>query len=521
MNGPRTVRSGFALAAVCTALGLTMLDATTVSVILPNLRSDLQVGVTGLQWVIASYLLTFAALMLAGATLGDLYGRRRLLLIGIAVFVAGSLTSALAVNLSLLYAGRVVQGLGAAACEPGTLSLLRQLYPDQAGRARAVGLWAGVSGLALAAGPVLGGLLVEAGSWRYVFYFNVVLGAAALLGCARTVPESADPQGRRLDPAGQLTWALALALLTFGLIVGQQDGFTASWVLAAFAGAALAGTACYLVERRVASPALNLAMLGNRLVAGANLLAFAASFAIFAVFLFLSLYLQLVAGSSALATAARFAPMSLGMVLGAPLGGRWVARGAVRAPLATGTAAGSAGLLGVLVVLRAGAGTPALLAALAVLGTGLGLLLPPVTATVLSAVPRERSGMAAATTNVSRQVGALAGVSVLGAVLVHQLTVDLASRLAARGVPAAFRELARAEVTTGRLSLPISLLRTPHAAALLAEVLQLGKVAFTQGMQLALLVSAVVLAGSGLVALVALRRPARQDQVDARTPTPS
>lgn len=505
-------RRGLALVAVCVALALTMLDATTVSVILPSLRADLQVGVTGLQWVVASYVLVFAALMLTGGTLGDLFGRRRLLLWGIAVFIGGSLLAALADSMPMLYVGRVVQGIGAAACEPGTLSLIRQLFPAESQRARAIGLWAGVSGLALAAGPIVGGVLVQVGTWRYVFWFNIALGAGALLAGARWVPESRDPAGRRIDLAGQAFGAAGLGLLTFALIRGQDIGFASPLILASFAASLLSAIAFVHVERRAEAPVLQLALFGNRAFVSANLVAFAVNFAVFAVFLFLSLYLQLDFGLSGLATAARFVPMSAGMILAAPLAGRWLARVGPRGPLILGLVAAVGGLLALLFVVREHLGTPALLACLAVLGAGLGAVLPPVTDTVMTAVPAARSGMAAAVTNVCRQVGAVVGVAVLGAIIDHQLTTALVHRLARSGVPRAFRQVALTEVTTGRLVLPLRLLRRPGAEHLLAEVLQTGKLAFEQGMVLVLLTSAVVLTIAGWLAVVGVDTGARVTQ---------
>ncbi|MHB2021737.1 MAG: MFS transporter [Mycobacteriales bacterium] len=512
-------RRGLALTAICMALALTMLDATTVSVILPSLRSDLQVGVTGLQWIVASYVLVFAALMLTGGTLGDLFGRRRLLLGGVATFVGGSLISALAGSVQVLYAGRVVQGIGAAACEPGTLSLIRQLFPEQGGRARAIGLWAGVSGLALAAGPIIGGLLVQAGSWRFVFWLNVALGGATLVAAARLVPESRDPVGRRVDAGGQVLGAAALALLTFALIRGQDIGFASPLILGAFAATLLATGGFIHVERRQAAPALQLRFFRNRAFLAANVVAFAVNFAIFAVFLFLSLYLQLDFGLSGLATAARFAPMSLAMILAAPLSGRWVARAGPGWPLALGLAGSVSGVLALFIVIDERAATAFLLLSLALLGLGLGAVLPPITNTVMTAVPAARSGMAAAVTNLSRQVGAVVGVAVLGAIVDHQLTVALVARLARAGVPADYRQVALTEVTTGRLVLPLRLLRRPGAARLIAEMLHTGKLAFEHGMELALLTSAAVITAAGLLALSAAAhgdlatRPSRDCQV--------
>lgn len=502
---------GLALAAVCLALGLTMLDATVVSVILPSLRASLQVGITGLQWVVASYALVFAALMLTGGTLGDRYGRRKLLLVGIAGFVAGSVISATAVSTGMLYAGRVVQGFGAAACEPGTLSILRQLYPERASRARAIGLWAGVSGLALALGPVIGGLLVSLSGWRTVFWFNVVLGAAAFAACTATVPESVDPRSRRPDLAGQALGAAALALLTLALIGGQDYGFASASTLALFACAGAAGCGFLLVERRVAEPVLPLRFFRDAAFTTANLVAFAANFGVFAVFLFLSLYLQLDLSVSAAATAARFVPMSAGMILAAALSGRWVARSGPRLPLAAGLAAALGGMLLVRATLTGG--TAALSLSLALLGLGLGAVLPPVTATAVGRVPRESSGMAAGTANTSRQVGAVVGVSVLGAIIDRQLTTALVARLAALHVPVAVQHVAVAEVTAGRLVLPLSLLRRGDANRLLALAYDVGRRSFESGMRLALLTSALVLLAAGGLALLAIRGRADEEQV--------
>ena len=202
-------RSRLALTAICSVLFLTFLDNSIVSVALANIQTSLHAGVTGLQWIVDGYMVAFAGLMLAGGTLGDLLGRRRVMLGGVAIFCGGGIIAATAGSSSALIAGRVVMGVGAAACEPGTLSLIRQLYPDARPRARALGVWTAVSGVSLAAGPVLGGVLVDTWSWRAVFWFNVIFGFVAFAVAALTVRESADPRGRTLDIPGLITGALA------------------------------------------------------------------------------------------------------------------------------------------------------------------------------------------------------------------------------------------------------------------------------------------------------------------------
>src|SRR3984957_1300372 len=193
-----------ALTVLCTILFLTFLDNTVVSVALGSVQTDLHAGVSSLQWVVGAYALTFAGAMLAFGMVSDEFGRKRVMLIGAGIFCAGSVLSALAPNIALLIAGRAVMGIGAAASEPGTLSMLRHLYPEARARSRAIGVWAGTSGFALAMGPVIGGVLTGLWSWRSIFWFNVVLGLAILAVAAVTLPESADPTAARVDTAGTL-----------------------------------------------------------------------------------------------------------------------------------------------------------------------------------------------------------------------------------------------------------------------------------------------------------------------------
>jgi MFS family permease len=205
---------GAALAAVCAILFLTFVDNTIVSVALADIQSSLRVSVSGLQWVVDGYMLAFAALMLTGGTLGDLFGRKKIMLGGVAIFCAGSLVAALAATTGVLISGRVVMGVGAAASEPGTLSLIRHIYPERRARARALGVWAAVSGLALSLGPVLGGVLSDGVGWRSIFWFGLAFGAVSLAVAFVTVPESSDPEGRTLDVAGLAAGACAITAAT-------------------------------------------------------------------------------------------------------------------------------------------------------------------------------------------------------------------------------------------------------------------------------------------------------------------
>ena len=222
---------GLALATLCTLLFLTFLDNTVVSVALGDIQTSLQANVTDLQWVVGAYALTFASIMLACGMIGDELGRKKVMLAGAGVFCAGSVLCALAPNVQTLIAGRAVMGLGAAASEPGTLSMLRHLYPDAKARSRAIGVWAATSGFALAAGPVVGGVLVGVWNWRGIFWFNLAFGLAALIVAAIILPESADPTAARVDTAGTLLGAGTLAASVFAIIDAESAGFGSARVI--------------------------------------------------------------------------------------------------------------------------------------------------------------------------------------------------------------------------------------------------------------------------------------------------
>jgi EmrB/QacA subfamily drug resistance transporter len=498
-----------ATATVCAALFLTMLDATVVSVALPDMQPTLHIGVAGLQWVVSCYVLVFAALLLTGGTLGDLFGRQRLLVAGLLVFVVGSVISATAGSTVVLYAGRLVQGLGAAASEPGTLSILRQVYPERAARDRAFGVWAGVSGLALALGPLIGGLLIAAGSWRDIFWFNVACGLAVAAAAVVTVPDSADRAGRRLDVPGQVCAAGALGLLTYAVIHGEDIGYSAPNILASFVGVALLALTFLALERRSSSPVLQLSLFRSGTFTGANAVAFTVSLALFAIFFVLSLYLQVVNGDSALAAAVRFLPMTGAMIVAGPLTGRWVARSGPRVPMAVGLLLAAGGMFATSRELGPGSNAVTVEATLPILGIGLGMVLAPVTSAVMSSAPRARSGMAAATTNASRQVGSLLGVAVLGAIAEMELRNTLSGKIAHLHLSSLLRPFVDSAVngiTTGQTNIrTLATARGFDGGRLYAA----GVDAFGQGVHVALGVSAAALLAVGLLAAVAVRgRPA-------------
>jgi EmrB/QacA subfamily drug resistance transporter len=505
---PSQAAPRFALAAVCGVLFLTFLDNTIVSVALADMQTSLRSGVASLQWIVDGYMLAFAALMLTGGTLGDLLGRRRVLLVGVGIFCAGSLISALAPNADVLIAGRVVMGIGAAASEPGTLSLIRQLYPDQRERARALGIWTAVSGISLAVGPVLGGAMVALAGWRGIFWFNLAFGAAALCVAALSLPESADREGRSLDVPGLFAGTIAVSAVTFAVIKGETSGFTSGRILALFALAGVACLAFVLLERHSRDPVLPLAFLRDRSFTSATLVAFTTSFGLFAVFFFTALYLQVVAHFSGWKIALQFVPMALAMVLAGRLAAWATANRGPRASMLVGCLCAGGGMFVVASLLSPRVGLAPLAAALALVGFGLGLALVAVTGGVLSAVPAARSGMAASTLNTARELGGVLAVAILGALVNARLVSELGHKLTALGVPTIFHALVINDVTRGGLPANASAAEAanPIIAAypsLVARVLDAAESSFGSGVHATLVLAGIILLVGALVSVLA------------------
>src|SRR5580704_3146602 len=502
-----------ALSTLCAVLFLTFLDNTIVSVGLANVQSDLHAGVTSLQWVVNGYALTFASFMLAAGMLGDLLGRKRIMLAGVAVFCVGSVVAALASNVNWLIAGRVIMGIGAAASEPGTLSIIRHVYPDRETRADALGIWAAVSGLALALGPVIGGFLVGFSSWRAIFWFNLGFGALAFVLAAVAVPESSDRQGRRLDVLGFIFGAGFLACLSFAVIQGEESGYTAPWILTLFGLCAVSGIAFVVTERRVKSPMLDLSMFRRPPFAGSNFVAFVAYFGTFSIFFFTALYLQVVANASAYQTAVDFLPMAAGLIITSALTGPLVARIGPRWPMVIGCVLAGGGILLASAVLSPTVGFATLGWVLPIAGIGIGMLLVPVTSVPLTVVPPERSGMAASATNTSREMGAVFGVAILGAIVDAKLTGDLAARLKAIGIPPSFQSLVEHAIQTGGASSGGAVTsaeqnKNAAVAQIATKVVNAAYNAFGSGLHEALLLSGcLILVGAVVAALTIHRKP--------------
>lgn len=507
LAAPRHGGSWLALAALCALLFLTFLDNTIVSVALGSVQAELHAGVAALQWVVNGYALTFASAMLACGMIGDEFGRKKMMIAGATVFCGGSALSALAPSAGVLIAGRVVMGLGAAASEPGTLSMLRHLYPDERRRTRAVGVWAAISGLALALGPVVGGALVGLWDWRAIFWFNLVFGVAVLALVAVVLPESADPDARRVDTAGALLGAAALVCLVFAVIHGETAGYQAPVVLGLLCLGAAAAAGFVWWERRAAQPLLDLRYLRAPRFAAANVTAFCTYFATFAIFFFTALYLVEVAGYSGYQIALVFLPMTSLMILASVLAGLWTAAAGPRWSISAGCLLFGVGLLLTQAFLRPHPEYAALAGALALAGLGIGTTAVPINTSALAAVPPQRSGMAASAVNTSREVGAVSGVAVLGALVDAQLSAHMAAALNRLGIPANFQSIVIEAIETGRV--PSSGAAPGPAAAghesLVEKVIHAAYAAFEAGLRTALEVSAALVLAAGLFAVIALR----------------
>jgi EmrB/QacA subfamily drug resistance transporter len=499
-----TARGGqsLALATLCTLLFLTFLDNTVVSVALGDIQLGLKATVSDLQWVVGGYALTFASLMLACGMIGDELGRKKVMLSGVGVFCAGSVLSALAPNPAVLIAGRAIMGMGAAASEPGTLSMLRHLYPDARARSRAIGVWAGTSGFALAMGPVIGGVLTGLWSWRAIFWFNLVFGLAVLLVAAIILPESADPTAARVDTAGTLLGAGALATFVFAIIDAESFGFGSPTVIALLCVCVVLGAAFVWRERRAANPLLDLRYLRLPQFTTANIAAFCTYFATFAIFFFTALYLVEVVLVSGYKLALVFLPMTVLMIIASVLAGRWTALVGPRWSITIGCLLLAVGLFLADSYLKPHPSYVPLVIALSLAGIGIGTTVVPVTSSVLSAVPAERSGMAASATNTSREIGAVTGVAILGSLVYSRLVASLNGQLNHLGIPASFHAQVITAIETGAIPKNTNYGPFEH---LVQEVIGAAYTAFHAGLHAALYLSAALALAAGLLALITLR----------------
>jgi EmrB/QacA subfamily drug resistance transporter len=391
------------------------LDATIVTVALPAIQRSFHSTLSGLQWTIDAYTLVLASLLMLSGSTADRLGRRRVFQAGLVLFSLGSLLCALAPSLGLLVAFRVLQAIGGSMLSPVAMSIVRNVFEDPRERAQAIGVFAGMFGISMALGPVLGGFLVSSISWRAIFLVNLPIGLAAIALSALFVPESRAPRPRRIDPLGQLLVIVALAALTYAIIEGGRVGFGALGIVILLALALGCFAALVLYELRRREPLLEMRFFTSAPFAGASAIAVCLSAALGGFLFMNTLYLQDVRGLSPLHAGLYMLPTAMMMVVFAPVSGRLVARlGARPSMLAGGLAVLAGGLM--LTGLAPGTSVPFLLSAYAVFGFGFALVSPPIANTAVSGMPPAQAGVAAAVATTSRQVGITLGVAVFGVV---------------------------------------------------------------------------------------------------------
>ncbi len=409
------------LGAVSVGLFVIMLDNTVVNVALPSIRRSLGVSLEGLEWVVAGYALTFAAFLLTGGKLADYFGRRLIFMIGLAIFTGASLACGLAPSGGFLIGARVVQGLGGALMNPATLSIITATFAPRE-RGKAIGIWAGVSAMALAIGPLVGGLLTEHVNWNWIFFINVPIGIAGLFAIPIFIDESRDESAeQRLDLPGLVSSAVGLFALTYAFIEANNYGWTSTRILGSFAVAAVSLVAFILLERHQRAPMLDLSLFRNRTFSGSNAAMLFVGLAMFGTFFFVSLYMQNVLGYSPVQAGASFLPMTLLIIVLAPrmgglsdkFGSRWLVGGGMT-------------LLAVMLFYYSRLGLHesfwALVPGLLIGGTGMAMTMTPTTAAAMSAVAVDKAGIGSAVLNSARQVGGSLGIAVMGAIVASQAT---------------------------------------------------------------------------------------------------
>jgi EmrB/QacA subfamily drug resistance transporter len=403
------------LGAMCFALFMIMLDNTVVNVALPSIQNDLHSSLSNLEWTVNGYTLSFAVLLATGGRLGDIFGRRRGFLIGVTLFAISSATAGLAPSTSWLVASRVVQGIGAAFMMPATLSIVTNVFEPHE-RGKAIGTWAGVSALALAIGPVIGGLLTEHVSWRAIFYLNIPVAAAAIVTTLFAVKESRDETvGKEIDYLGVATLTGALTSLVLALIEGNSWGWTSLPIVALLAGSVVMLGAFVAIEQRVAAPMVEFPLFASRNFVGSNVIALVVTFAMMAQFFFMALYLQDILGLSPLEAGIRFLPATLMIVTFAPIAGRLTDRIGPRW-LMTGGLLLVSGALYWLTTIDVNTTYGDIWPSFTLMGFGMALVMSPMSTAAMNAVVATKAGIASGILSMNRMIGASLGVAVIGAV---------------------------------------------------------------------------------------------------------
>ncbi|MGO8884713.1 MAG: MFS transporter [Streptosporangiaceae bacterium] len=487
------------LVAVCLGTFMLLLDITIVNVALPDIQRALSSSFSDLQWVVDAYALTLAAFLLTAGSLADMFGRRRLYLIGLVIFTAASVLCGFATSTLMLQLSRALQGVGGAIMFAVSLALLADAFRGR-DRGVAFGVWGAVTGLAVAIGPLLGGVLTSGLSWRWIFFVNAPLGVAAVIISLMKVAESRAPHAARPDWAGFALFTVALSSLVYGLIESNQKSFTDSLVLGCFAAAALLLIVFVIVELRSAHPMFDLSLFRLPTFSGGSVAAFGVSASIFAMILYLVLYLQDILGYSPLATGVRLMVLSGGILATSTLAGRLTSHVPVRLLVGPGLIIVGVGLL-LMRGLDASSSWTHLIPGMIVSGVGVGMVNPPLASTAVGVVKPQRAGMASGINSTFRQVGIATGIALLGTLFSNKVHSEVVSRVTAvHGLSGRGPQIATA-VQSGQIEHVLSKL-PPQARQ---SVGMITRAAFTTGLDRILLVAAVIALASGVISLAAIR----------------
>lgn len=515
MSSSSQLRKLTLLVFLCFGVFMVYLDATIVNVALPEMQEGLSADISELQWIIDSYTLAFACLLLTAGTVGDIVGRKKLFLVGLIGFTVTSALCALAGSVEMLLIARALQGAFGAVVIPTSLSLVSSAYEDAAARARAIGVWAGLGGLALSVGPVLGGVLVENLGWQSIFWVNVPIGVIAAAVLPRLLDEYRSSEAGNVDPVGQALFVLAVAALAYGLIEGNNRGWSSAVIVGSFVVSGLALLVFVPWELRRERPMLPLRLFRQPIVVVAGTVNFLGLFGLFAAIFLLTLYLQSVEGLSATQTGVRFLALTVPIMVASFVASVLAARVGPRWPIVLGSVCSAAGLYG-LVLLDPGDGFAAYWWALALLGAGVSLTGAPATVSLLETVGAAQVGMAAGVSNTFRQVGAVFGVALSGALLQRELDDGLPGALARlRSASPELRALGEESLGGGDISRLAEL--PPEARLAVRDAI---RPVFLDGLHDTAVVAAAGSLVGGLLTLLILRSRTRSGRVVAAADAP-
>jgi EmrB/QacA subfamily drug resistance transporter len=485
------------LAVLCLSLVLIVMDNTILNVALPSLVNDLGATNSQLQWIVDSYVLVFAGLLLTAGALGDRFGRKGALTLGLAIFGLGSVASTLVDSSSGLIVTRAIMGLGGAFIMPATLSLLTNVFRDPKERARAIAIWAGCAGLGVAIGPVVGGLLLEHYSWHSVFLINVPVIVLAIVAGWFLVPTSRDPDAPRIDLPGAALSIGGLVALVWSLIEAPRYGWTDPVTLIGFAVAAVLLTAFILWELYTEHPMLDMRFFRNPRFSAANSAITLTFFAMFGSFFLLTQYLQFVKGFSPLEAGVRLVPMAFVMMIVAPISARVVERVGTKIVVGGGLAIAAGGLL-LMSTLETSTSYAGILVRMVVLAIGMGLVMAPATEAVMGSLPPEKAGVGSAVNDTTREIGGALGVAVIGSLVSTAYASSMAGSVT--GLPAPAQQAAEE-------SLGAALMIAQQMGSAGTGLAEAARQAFVDALGNGLLVGAAVAAVAAVIVAIAL--PAR------------